>query len=445
MSKMKVKIYILFIFLLFGVYAGQAQKWGYDNAFEKESMNKIWTQGLDTVYIVGENLIAMSIDRGCTWNKQYIRDNSSMPKSTELSPRLIDIVFCDQKNGFVITADGDILKTIDGGNTWEKICMVLLSANAIACTGLDNIWIVGEGNVVLHSIDAGETWEPVIIDASPNSYHSFNSIAFKNNIGYIAGGSPAVLYKTEDNGQTWIKQLMDDQADIQRDFTLFHSLSLTAGKGYVCFNSSRLASSSLFQTEDYQNWHETSLDFLAESISFLNDTVGYSFSATRGGHDPVLNVYIFKTEDGGDNWNSVEVDYGPSGYLYRYSLNKEYYTNYHIQLVNDTIGYAVSGTVFCRMPLPDYDSWVNIEGQETSDTSILLYNRGSDLFIKSQKLPIVSVQIIDISGKVLATQKWNMTGEYEKNINTSVIPKGLYLIRTILSDNSVHVNKWMKN
>jgi len=419
----------------------QAQeKWGYDNTFEKESINKIWTQGLDTVYVVGANLIAMSIDRGRTWDKQYI--NRSMMRPAIQPVILTDIIFCNQKTGFVIDEHGTILKTINGGNTWERKADLMGGLCAIACTGLDNIWIVGYNGIIYNSTDFGETWHSMVIDTEQNKY-SFNSVAFKDDVGYIAGGEPAVLYKTEDKGQTWIKQLT---TDVQYG-SYFSSLFLTDNRAYMGLTDYTIFPSfyRLFQTQDYQSWHEISLNFFSAGVSFLDDAVGYSFNTTWGTkYNPNPEIHIFKTENGGNDWNSVEVDYGPTDYFNEYRLWNSYIPNHHIQLVNGTIGYAVSGGVFCRTPLPDYDSWVNIKGLNISDSFVLLYNRDSNLLIKSQKIPIAFVQITDISGKILTEQRWNGIEEYEKEINISVIPKGLYLVKTILFDNSVHTNKWIK-
>ena len=436
---MKTKLLITIICACF-LFKVQAQEWGYDNVFESESINNIWTQGLDTVYVVGINLIAKSTDRGQTWNKQYI--DTSMPNPMIPKPNLTDIIFCDQNNGFIIGDRGLILKTIDGGETWKKKeSGTLQYFIAIAYTSLDNIWVVSDGGIILHSIDLGETWTSVKIDSD---YYAFNSIAFRDNIGCITGGYPAVLYKTEDKGQTWNKQLTDNWYN-----SSFYSLCLTTNKIYMCHYSSYPVnySYSLYQSQDYLNWGKTTMNrsTYGANISFLNDVVGYSFCVESQGaiYNPRSIIRFFKTEDEGDNWIPVEVDYGPAGY---FNTGRVYPSNNKdiIQLVNDTVGYAVSGGVLLRTPSPDYRYWVHIRELRSSDSSVLLYNNNSDLLIKSQELPILSVQIIDVSGKVLDTQKWN-TIENEKSINILAIPKGLYLVKTILSDNTICINKWIKN
>lgn len=88
--KIKLLISIICICSLFEV---QAQEWGYVNTLANEWLRKICTQGMDTVYIVGENgLIAKSVDRGETWEKQYF------PTRVALN----DMIFQDHYTGFAV-------------------------------------------------------------------------------------------------------------------------------------------------------------------------------------------------------------------------------------------------------------------------------------------------------------------------------------------------------
>src|ERR1035437_3819074 len=86
-------------------------KWDYVNSLQNEWLQKICTQGLDTVYIVGRNgLIAKSTDRVLTWNKQY-------PVTTQLN----DIIFCNHTTGFAVGNNGTILRTADAGMSWTPM------------------------------------------------------------------------------------------------------------------------------------------------------------------------------------------------------------------------------------------------------------------------------------------------------------------------------------
>ncbi len=429
---MKTKMLLLITYACF-LFTAQAQEWGFDNAFKRDGLSTVCTQGPDIIHVAGDNIIAKSTDGGNSWSRQYFNDRHHIMRAMATPMTLIDMIFCDQKNGFIIEKFGFILKTTDGGNEWEiedvETIIDRKRLNAIACTDLNNIWVVGDNGVVLRSTDSGETWQPIEIAPDQNRYN-LKDIAFKDNTGYIAGGSPAVLYKTEDGGQTWEHQ----QITNDRDDSEFHSLCLTENKAYMLCYSYHFR--SLYQTQDYETWSEISLDFFPNDISFSDDMVGYALGSSE-----TSKYAIFKTENGGENWIPMELNYGPKGYYYEPLMRN---TGSCQILVNGTTGYAVSGSKFFRTPSPDYLEIQSIKDLNVSDPLVSLYNRESRLLIQSNKLPIVSVQIMDISGKILTSQRWDGTERNEKEINTSAIPEGLYLVKTTLSDNSVYINKWIK-
>ncbi|MGB4414025.1 MAG: YCF48-related protein, partial [Paludibacter sp.] len=145
--------------------------WDYVSTLQNEWLQKICTQGLDTVYVVGRNgLIAQSTDRVLTWNKQY-------PVTAQLN----DIIFCNHTTGFAVGNNGTILRTTNAGTTWtQQNSGVTVNLNAIAATGTDNIWAVGDSGKVVYSTNAGVTWQKKDFSTLTN----LNDISFRNNIGY---------------------------------------------------------------------------------------------------------------------------------------------------------------------------------------------------------------------------------------------------------------------
>jgi photosystem II stability/assembly factor-like uncharacterized protein len=181
---MKIKFLLLTVGLC-SLFSMQAQEWGYVNTLTDEWLCKICTQGLDTVYIVGENgLIARSTDPGATWNKQYFVTGVA----------LNDIIFIDHYTGFVVGEQSNILKTVDAGENWNVVLSgVTSSINAVAATGMNNIWAVGDNSLILHSVDGGETWEQENI--LPENNRKLLDIKFEGNLGYFTGDY-ATVYKT---------------------------------------------------------------------------------------------------------------------------------------------------------------------------------------------------------------------------------------------------------
>ena len=232
--KTKLLISIICACSLFKVQA-QAQEWGYVSTLQNEWLRKIWTQGLDTVYIVGEKgLIARSIDASENWNKQYF------PTKMALN----DIIFIDHYTGFAVGEQGTILKTADAGETWKQITLNVTShINAIAATGLDNIWAVGNNSLILHSTDAGETWKQINI--LPENNRQLTDIAFRGNLGYFTGNY-AMVYKTEDFGVVWDKQIIAEK--IEPYYRYARSINIMENKTYI------MVGGNLYSTEDQINW-----------------------------------------------------------------------------------------------------------------------------------------------------------------------------------------------
>ena len=75
--------------------------------------------------------------------------------------------FCDDKHAFV-TDGGTMLTTSDKGNTWKKTALSPELGNAdiekLIFTGEKTGWIIGSGNYILKTLDGGATWERLLPD-----------------------------------------------------------------------------------------------------------------------------------------------------------------------------------------------------------------------------------------------------------------------------------------
>ncbi|GHV25501.1 hypothetical protein FACS1894176_04110 [Bacteroidia bacterium] len=419
---MKTKILLLMMGLC-NLFAIQAQEWGYVNTLTNEWLRKICTQGLDTVYIVGENgLIAQSTDRGNTWNKQHF--------STDVA--LNDIIFTDHYTGFAVGEQGTILKTTNAGETWAQLTTgTTTQINAIAATGLDNIWVVGDNSLILHSTDSGETWQTVNILTSENIILS--DIAFRNNLGYFTGDY-ATVYKTEDSGETWTKQTLIDNSD---SYYRFHSLNITENKTYM------MCMDNLFSTEDQLNWAIAGSDYAltgTPTVSFLNDSIGYgliSLATTGSTGNYGHYVGIIKTINGGRDWNCFEEATSPT------KSQESYWNKWDIKVVNDTLGYIVLGSVLLKTPAPTYVPPDRIEKIEKDNELSIFQLSSNELYLRSKSNEILTMRIFDVSGKELLLQQW-ANSETVKKINIINLPEGIYIIKTTMSDNVISINKWIK-
>lgn len=208
--------------------------------------------------ITNDGIIYKTNDRGITWDLRYKHPTVNQP--------LFEIFFIDQNIGFVVGGanwcngsgcncpGGLVLKTNDGGETWNNIYQITghIQFDAIAKNNNGDLFIIGNGfsgplqasAKILKSADNGINWTIVdstscklldiffnnnsgfCIGSNPSESariirsdyageiwtlsESFDSgwpydIDFSNDIGYTIVGRPSVIYKTNDGGDNWLK------------------------------------------------------------------------------------------------------------------------------------------------------------------------------------------------------------------------------------------------
>jgi photosystem II stability/assembly factor-like uncharacterized protein len=116
---------------------------------------------------------------------------------------LEDVKFLDEKHGVVIGDKGLILRTEDGGQTWEKV-KTNLRENLYALSFFDaqNGYAVGANGTIVSTVDGGATWQDQESNLQINLYAVS---AYRKNEAIAVGEQGAVL-RTEDGGRTWESQ-----------------------------------------------------------------------------------------------------------------------------------------------------------------------------------------------------------------------------------------------
>lgn len=117
-----------------------------------------------------------SQNNGNSWD--YISDFES-------SSTLKSISFSSVEDGWVISQDGIMYKTDDGGASWvQKATFNGLTMNDIEFTSEATGWIIGDNGVLLHTSDGGQNWRQDDFNISLN----LNSVSFNSvGTGYIVG------------------------------------------------------------------------------------------------------------------------------------------------------------------------------------------------------------------------------------------------------------------
>lgn len=117
--------------------------------------------------------------------------------------QLADIQFPDNRTGYV-SGYGAVLKTADGGDSWQLQHVKGDFFRAISCVGPDLVWIVGYNGTIIHTADGGQHWDKQRNGDNPLlKKYRLRAVYFKDSrTGYAAGDKGLVL-KTTDGGAHW--------------------------------------------------------------------------------------------------------------------------------------------------------------------------------------------------------------------------------------------------
>ncbi len=143
------------------------------------------------------NGVFKTTDGGITWTR-LIWSNNLYRKYKNLS-------FRNLNNGFVVGAEGNIIKTTDQGTTWIGPIYIETTNTLNGITYIDkndnNIWIlIGNNGLIYKTYDSGINWKNINSGVESNLV----SIKFSDNkkIGIIVGEEGKILSST-DEGETW--------------------------------------------------------------------------------------------------------------------------------------------------------------------------------------------------------------------------------------------------
>ncbi len=113
---------------------------------------------------------------------------------------LNSVDFFDGNIGLVVGDNGLILRTTNGGDTWNSIDSgTYNNLNGVSFVNADTVVVVGDSPTILRTIDGGTNWVPVTCGV----YCNLLSIDIDISGNGIAGGSDQTILKTDDAGATW--------------------------------------------------------------------------------------------------------------------------------------------------------------------------------------------------------------------------------------------------
>ncbi len=160
--------------------------------------------------------ILKSEDGGKTWNRKMARSgaaeqNTNRRRGGGIRANLMGIQMISETVGFIAGSENTLLKTTDGGETWigsserARVGETRNNLENILFVSPTNGWVIGSYGTLLHTTDSGETWEKRNAGVDHNLFgiHFFNE-----KIGWICGQEGLILH-TNDSGKTWKQQKTD--------------------------------------------------------------------------------------------------------------------------------------------------------------------------------------------------------------------------------------------
>ncbi|MFK0571253.1 WD40/YVTN/BNR-like repeat-containing protein [Endozoicomonas sp.] len=185
-------------------------------------------------YAVGHDAIVLKTeDGGETWQQVYVDREATVP--------LLDVWFKDNLHGFAVGAYGYIIETVDGGQSWDFIDDRIANDdefhyNAINDDGQGNLFLAGEAGILYRSTDSGQTWTTL---SSPYEGSWFGVSGDNGRV--LVHGLRGNIYQSQDLGETW------QPLSSGTEQTLFGSAKLIDGSIALVGNSGAVLTGSGYE------------------------------------------------------------------------------------------------------------------------------------------------------------------------------------------------------
>jgi photosystem II stability/assembly factor-like uncharacterized protein len=241
--------------------------------------------------------VLRTTDGGHTWQTQ----------TTPTHQNLIGVDFVDVNTGWVVGGNGTILHTADGGAAWSlQNSNSTVFLQSVSFVNGSEGWAAGSAYPVagiLHTTDGGVTW----VSQSVSPDFGLNSIFFSDSLNGWAAGAEGILLNTMNGGQTWANQLPGPSVPVGLNPVL-NSVSFTdALNGASVGNGGYI----LTTTDGGHDW-------LPQEHGYAGN--GLVVTGTDADNAKALldDSVLLSTSDGGQHWTPAEL---PAQFTNMYFLN----------------------------------------------------------------------------------------------------------------------------
>jgi photosystem II stability/assembly factor-like uncharacterized protein len=262
-----------------GLKAQSDMRWTWANSkpMALEATDFYFTDANNGWLISANGVISRTRNGGQTWIDEFHGN----------WPALYGIDFSGEQTGFIVGGAGKILKTTDGGESWQ-----------ITDSGFENTlrkiqmvspavgYILGDQGTFLKTVDGGQTWNIIGVDGQLQL--SLMHFADPQN-GLVIGLNNGI-YITNDGGETWTRKEPEGSYRYQTAYMISpDNLVVTTYQQLNTFSEGILVTS----VDGGDSWNmEWTGAYVTNSIGFESPEVGYVF----------FNYARYRTSDGGKNW-----------------------------------------------------------------------------------------------------------------------------------------------
>ncbi len=232
----------------------------------------------NVIFAVGDyGTIIKTTDGGRTWNQQTVGTTAT----------LRSVSFTDLNKGVAVGDQGTILRTTNGGTSWSmQTPDPSVSFFGVSFNDVNTGAVVGTNGAFYQTYDGGVTWSQRILTSAMTIY----AISFRDKNNGVFVGSLGAIFATTDGGAKWARQVSGIEA--------YDAVSLL-GVGFADANNGVAVGEQgtiLRTTNGGANWsyQQLSSRIVLHAVQFSDSKTG--FAVGDGG-------VILMTTDGGITWN----------------------------------------------------------------------------------------------------------------------------------------------
>ena len=267
---------------------------------------------------VGPGGLMRTTDGGNTWEPQALPERLWA----------FEVFFLDESLGWVggqgLSGSTNILfRTTNGGLTWEESLSAFGDIRTIEFINERQGWVSGQGSLIWHTTDGGLSWEEQV-----NVPFLINDLSFVDSLHGWGAGSPYRRVHTTDGGTTWVVDTLDHSLygihfiDSLRGWQCgFWKIEATtdAGKTWqVQLDTFMITWQSIFMLDADNGW-VVSNGYPGSIVRTTNGGIDWTYLPNPSGM-PLQDVHfttslnglivgdiatLMKTSDGGGNWETI--------------------------------------------------------------------------------------------------------------------------------------------